>query len=94
MNQSTFECLTKKPTEEFEQGIMQSSNGGTAMAAGRPAPEDRQMMLAAVAESATRPSTTSSRIQVVETEDQFNTECDKKLAGMFDRHESAERLTR
>ena len=38
-NQRKFECLTKKPTEEFEQGIMQSSNGGTAMAAGRPAPE-------------------------------------------------------
>ena len=39
-NQRKFECLTKKPTEEFEQGIVQSSNGGTAMAAGRPAPED------------------------------------------------------
>ena len=25
-NQRKFECLTKKPTEQFEQGIMQSSN--------------------------------------------------------------------
>ena len=87
-NQRKFECLTEKPTEEFEQGIMQSSNGGTAMAAGRPAPEDSQMTLAAVAESATTQSTTSSRIRVVETEDQFNTECHKVLAGMFDRHET------
>ena len=86
-NQRKFECLTKKPTEEFEQGIMQSSNGGTAMAVGRPAPEDSQMTLAAVAESATTQSTTSSRIRV-ETEDQFNTECHKVLAGMFDRHET------
>ena len=87
-NQRKFECLTKKPTEEFEQGIMQSSNGGTAMAAGRPAPKDSQMTLAAVAESATTQSTTSSRIRVLETEDQFNTECHKVLAGMFDRHET------
>ena len=46
------------------------------------------MTLAAVAESATTQSTTSSRIRVVETEDQFNTECHKVLAGMFDRHET------
>ena len=38
--------------EQFEQGTVQSSTGGTAMAAGRPAP-DSQMTLAAVAESAT-----------------------------------------
>ena len=74
-NQRKFECLTRKLTEQFEQGTMQSSNGGTAMAAGRPAPEDSQMTLAAVAESATTQSTTSSKIRVVETEDQFNTEC-------------------
>ena len=86
-NQRMFERFTKKPTEEFEQGIVQSSTGGTAMAAGRPAP-DSQMMLAAVAESATTQSTTSSRIRVVETEDQFNTECHKVLAGMFDWHET------
>ena len=85
-NQRKFECLTKKPTEEFEQGIMQSSDGGTAMAAGRLAPEDCQMTLASVAESATTQSTTSSRIRVVETEDQFNTECHKVVAGTFDRH--------
>ena len=46
------------------------------------------MTLAAVAESATTQSTTSSRIRVVETEDQFNTECHKVLSGMFDQHET------
>ena len=65
-NQCKFERLRKKPTEEFEQGIEQSSTGGTAMAAGRPAP-DSQMTLAAVAGSATTQSTTSSRIRVVKT---------------------------
>ena len=49
-NQRKFERLTKKHTEEFEQGTTQSSNGGTAMAAGRPPPENSQMTLAAVAE--------------------------------------------
>ena len=73
-NQRKFERRTRKPTEQFEQGIVQSSTGGTAMAASRPAPEDSQMTLAAVAESATTQSTTSSMIRVVETEDQFNTE--------------------
>ena len=52
-SQHKFEHLTKKPTEQFEQGTVQGSTGGTAMAAGRPAPEDSQMTLAAVAESAT-----------------------------------------
>ena len=85
-NQREFECLTRKSTDQFEQGTMQSSSGGTAMAAGRPAPEDSQMTLAAVAESATTQSTTSSMIRVVETEDQFNTECHKVLAGISDRH--------
>ena len=84
-NQRKFECLTRKPIEQFEQGTMQSSNGGTAMAAGRPAPEDSQMLMAAVAESATTQSTTSSRIRAVETEDQSNIECHKVLAGLFDR---------
>ena len=87
-NQRKFECLTRKPTEQFEQGTIQSSTGGTAMAAGRPALEDSRMTLAAVAESATTQSTTSSRIRVVEIEDQFNTECHKVLAGMYDRHET------
>ena len=58
------------------------------MASGRPAPEDSQMMLAAVAESATTQSTTSSRNRVVDTEDQFNAECHQVLAGMIDRHET------
>ena len=38
-SQRKFERLTKKPTEQFEQGTVQSSTGGTAMAAGRPAPD-------------------------------------------------------
>ena len=46
-NKRKFERLTRKPTEEFEQGIMQSSNGGTAMAAGGPASEDSHMKVAA-----------------------------------------------
>ena len=87
-NDRKFECLTRKPTEQFEQGTVQSSNGGTAMAAGRPAPENSQLTLAEVAESETTQSTTSSRIRVVKTEDPFNTECHKVLAGMFDRHET------
>ena len=87
-NQRMFERLTKKLTKQFEQGIMQSSNGGVAMAADRPTLGDSQMTLAAVVVSATTQSTTSSRIRVVETEDQFNTECQKVLAGVFDRHES------
>ena len=37
-SQRKFERLTKKPTEQFEQGTVQSSTGGTAMAVGRPAP--------------------------------------------------------
>ena len=44
------------------------------------------MTLAAVAESSTTQSTTSSRIRVVETEDQSNIECNKVLAGISDRH--------
>ena len=84
--QRKFECLTKKPTEQFEQGIMQSSKGGTAMAAGRPAPGDSQLTLAEVAESATTQSTTSSRIRMVKIVNQFNTECHKVLASRSDRH--------
>ena len=49
------------------------------MAAGRPAAEDSRMMTAAVAEA-------SSTIRVVETEDQYNTECQKVLASRSDRH--------
>ena len=48
-NQRKFECLTRKPTEQIEQGTVQSSTGGTAMAAGRQAPEDSRMRVAAVA---------------------------------------------
>ena len=44
------------------------------------------MMVAAVAESSTTQSTTSSTIRVVETEGQFNTEGQKVLASRSDRH--------
>ena len=44
------------------------------------------MTLAAVAESAMTQSTTSSGIRKMETEDQFNIECHKLLASIFDRH--------
>ena len=44
------------------------------------------MMMAAVAESATTQSATSSTIGVVKTEDQFNTECQKVLESRSDRH--------
>ena len=65
---------------------MQSSSSDTALAAGRPAPEDSHMMMAAVVESSTTQSTASSTIRVVETEDQSNTECQKLLASRSDRH--------
>ena len=38
-SQRKFERLTRKDTAQFEQGTMQSSTGGTAMAAGRHAPD-------------------------------------------------------
>ena len=85
-NQRKFERLTKKLTEQFERGTVQSSTDGTAMAAGRPAPEDSRMRVAAVAESATTQSTTSSTIRVVETEDQSNIKCQKVLASRSDWH--------
>ena len=44
------------------------------------------MESSAVAESATTQSRTSSRIRVVEIEDESNIECHKLLAGIFDRH--------
>ena len=89
-SQRKFERLTGKSTEQFEQGTMQSSNGGTAMAAGGPAPEDSRIMVAAVAESATTQSTTSSTIRVVETDDQSNTKCQKVLASRTDRYGTIE----
>ena len=46
------------------------------------------MESSAVAESATTQSRTSSRIRVVETEDQSNIECHKLMAGICDRHET------
>ena len=58
----------------------------TALAAGGPAPEDSHRREAAVAESPTTQSTTSSTIRVVETEDQSNTECQKVLASRSHRH--------
>ena len=75
-----------KPPHDLSDGTMQISIGGTAMAAGRPAPEDSHMMAAAVAESSTTQSTTSSTIRVVDTEGPSNTECQKVLASRSDRH--------
>ena len=85
-SQRKSERLTKKLTKQFEQGTMQSSNKSTTMTAGRPAPEDSCMRVAAVAESATTQSTTSSTIRVVETEDQSNIECQEVLASRSDWH--------
>ena len=74
-----------KPPHNLSDGTMQSSIGGTAMAAGRPAPEDSHMMAAAVAGSSTTQSTTSSTSRVVDNEGQSNTECEKVLASRSDR---------
>ena len=49
---------------------MQSSSSGTAMAAGRPAPEDGNVVVATVAESSTTQPTTRSAIRETETGDQ------------------------
>ena len=72
----------------LSNGNMQSSSSDTALAAGRPAPKDSRMMVAAVAGIARTQSTKSSTIRVVETEDQSNTECQKVLASRSDRHET------
>ena len=56
------------------------------MAAGGFSTVDIQMMMVAVAESATTQSTTSSTIRAVETEDQSNIECQKVLASRSDWH--------
>ena len=63
-----------KTPNSLSNGTMQSSSSDTSLAAGRPAPEDSHMVVAAVVEISTIQSTTSSTIREVETEDQFNTE--------------------
>ena len=88
--QRKFERLTQKPTEEFEQSTVQSSTGDGCPARVYTQPSLCQMTLAAVAESATTQSTTSSRIRVVKTENQFNTECHNVLASRPDRHGTIE----
>ena len=75
-----------KTSYSLSNGNMHGSSGDTALAAGRPAPEDSHMMMAAVAESSTTQSTTSSTIRVVETGDQSNTGCQKVLTSRSDRH--------
>ena len=85
-NQRKFERLTKKPTEQFEQGTVRSSTGDGCPTRVYTEPSLCQMTLAAVAESATTESKTSSGIREMETEDQFNIECHILLAGIFDRH--------
>ena len=75
-----------KTSYSLSNGNMQSSSSDTALAAGRPAPEDSYVVMAAVAESSTTQPTTSSTIRVVETEDQSNTECQEVLASRCDRH--------
>ena len=85
-NQRKFERLIRKPTEQIEQGTVQSSTGDGCPARVYTQPSLCQMTLAAVAKSATTQSTTSSGIREVKTENQFNTECHKLLAGIFDRH--------
>ena len=65
---------------------MQSSTGDGCPVRVYTQPSLCQMTLAAVAESAMTQSTTSSGIREMETEDQFNIEGHKLLAGKFDRH--------
>ena len=85
-NQRKLGRLTKKPTEQFEQGTVRSSIGDGSPVRVYTQPSLCQVTLAAVPESAMTQSTTSSGIRKMETEDQFNIECHKLLAGMFDRH--------
>ena len=85
-NQRKFERLIRKPTEQIEQGTVQSSTGDGCPVRVYTQPSLCQMTLTAVAESAMTQSTTSSGIREMETEDQFNIECHKLLAGIFDRH--------
>ena len=85
-NQRKLRRLTKKPTEQFEQGTVRSSTGDGYPVRVYTQPSLCQVTLAAVPESAMTQSTTSSGIRKMETEDQFNIECHKLLAGIFDRH--------
>ena len=75
-----------KTLHSLSNDSMQSSSSDTALSSGRPAPKDSHMVVAAVAESSTTQSTTSSTIRVAETEGQSNTECQKVLASRSDRH--------
>ena len=86
-NQRKFERLMRKPTEQIEHGTVQSSTGDGCAVRVYTQPSLYQVTLAAVAESETTQSTTSSRIREMEIEDPFNIECHKLLAGFFlDRH--------
>ena len=85
-NQRKFERVIRKPTEQIEQGTVQSSTGDGCPARVYSQPSLCQMTFVAVAESATTQSTMSSGIREMETEEQFNIECHKLLTGKFDRH--------
>ena len=85
-NQRKFERLIRKPTEQIEQGTVQSSIGDGCPVRVYMQPSLCQMTLAAVAESTMTQSRTSSGIRKIETEDQFNIECHKLRGGIFDRH--------
>ena len=85
-NQRKCERLIRKPTEQIEQGTVQSSTGDGCPVWVYTQPSLCQVTLAAVAEGAMTPSTTSSGIREMETGDQSNSECHKLLAGFFDRN--------
>ena len=86
--QSKFKRLTRTNIAQFGQyGTMQSSSSGTAMAAGGSAPEDSNVVVAAVAESAMTLSTTSSTVREVATGNHLNnTERQRVLASESDRN--------
>ena len=83
---ASLKRLIRKPTEQIVHGSVQSSIGDECPVRVYTQPSLCQMTLAAVAESATTQSMTRSGIQEMETEDQFNIECHKLLAGKFNRH--------
>ena len=74
-NQRKFERLLRKPTEQIEQGTVQSSTGD-----GCPASDDAGRSCGKCND------TINDEFTEMETEDQFNIECHKLLAGIFDRH--------
>ena len=70
----------------LSSGPAPSSSSGTAPAAGRPAPEVGNVVVATVAERSTTQPTTRSTIRETETEDQPNTKRQRVLASRPDRY--------